>query len=159
MPSRSNSVRVELTAQSQVAVSKLKHADAMPALRKKMREATSPLQPAVRSAARSLPSQFSRYKAKERGGSLRTAVANSIVRKMKFSKRRVSVIIAQVPKGGKSNLATVLDGEKEWNHPTYGHKPEVTQEPHPFFFRTIGKLEPSVNRRIESVLDDFGRSI
>jgi hypothetical protein len=78
---------------------------------------------------------------------------------MKFSGRSVMVVIKSVPSGGKSNLATVLEGSKPWVHPTYGHKPEVTQSPAPFFFGTIEKLEPAVNREIESVLEEFGRML
>lgn len=154
-----NSERVRLTAASKVTIAKLAHADAMPPLRKRMRTATSPITSAVKQAARNIPSTHSRYKAAERGGSLRSAVANTIQRKMKFSTRNVSVIIAQVPSGGKSNLASVLEGVKPWDHPTYGHDPKVHQEPHPFFYDTIEKMEPAVNREIETVLSEFERML
>ena len=159
MPAVSNMARAELTAESRRTIAKLARSDAMPALRKKMRSATSPLQPAVRRAARQTPSTHSRYKAVERGGSLRSAISNTIQRKFKFSGKSVTVIIKQVPSGGKSNLANVLEGTLPWNHPTYGHKPEVTQDPHPFFFETIQKLEPAVNREVEKVLTEFERTL
>jgi hypothetical protein len=142
-----------------VTVAKLRHSDAMPALRREMREATRPLQPGVRQAVRSLPSGHSRYKAAERGGSLRTAVAGSIVRKLRVGQRRVSVVIAEVPRGGKSNLANVLEGTIPWEHPTYGRDPVQHQDPHPFFYNTIEKMVPAINRRIETVLDQFERML
>lgn len=160
MPSTSsNNMRGELTAKSKATIAKLRTADVMPELRREMRVATSPMQPAVRRAVRNIPSTHSRYKAAERGGSLRTAVANSIVRKLRFSTRNVSAVIAQVPRGGKSNLANVLEGTIPWKHPTYGHDPEITQESHPFFFQAIEALLPEVNTRIETVLDKFERKL
>jgi hypothetical protein len=159
MPSKSSSYRAELTAKSMVTIAKLRTADVMPELRAEIRTATNPIQPAVRNAARSIPSGHSRYKAKERGGSLRSAVANTIVRKLKFSSRTVSAVIAQVPHGGKSNLANVLEGTIPWKHPTYGHDPEVEQPPHPFFYRAIETLIPGVNARIETVLEKFERKL
>src|SRR3954452_23134034 len=159
MPARSNPYRTELTAQSKITIAKLRKADVMPELRAEIRTATSPLQPAVRNAARQVPSKYSRYGAKERGGSLRSAVANTVVRKLRFSVRTVSAVIAQIPRGGKSNLANVLEGTIPWKHPTYGHAPEVEQASHPFFFRAIEALVPGVNQRIESVLEKFERKL
>lgn len=157
--SRVNPYRSELTAKSKMTIAKLRTADVMPDLRREVRTATNPIQPAVRNAARQLPSKMSRYGAKERGGSLRSAVANTIIRKLRFSSRNVSAVIAQVPRGGKSNLANVLEGTMPWKHPTYGHAPEVEQQAHPFFFRTIEALVPGINQRIESVLVSFERKL
>lgn len=152
-------VKVVPTPATGRALRKLSRADAMKSLRVRMGVATSPLTPAVKRAARDIPSTHSRYKAQERGGSLRSAVANTIQRKIKFSPRSIIVLIKQVPKGGKSNLASVLEGTKVWQHPTYGHEPEVTQDPHPFFYETIEKMEPAVTREVEKVMRDFERTL
>lgn len=154
-----NPYRAELTAHSRETIAKLRTADVMPELRKEMRIAASPIQPAVRNAARAIPSQHSRYNAKERGGSLRSAVANTVSLSFRFSVRSVSAVIAQKPKGAKSNLARVLEGEIPWKHPTYGHAPEVEQPSHPFFYGTVERLLPAVNHRIESVLEKFERKL
>jgi hypothetical protein len=149
----------ELTPQSRAKLAQLRRLDGMPPLRKRMTIATSPLVAAIKDAVRHLPSSHSRYKTKERGGSLRNAVATTIQRKVRITQRTLLVIIKQVPKGGKSNLASVLEGTKPWIHPTYGHKPEVTQEPEPFFFDTIERTLPSLDREINRVLRDIDRQL
>ena len=149
--------RAELTPEAQRLLLKLKAADAMPAFRVAMKGATSPLVKAAKSAARNLPSGRSRYKSP--GGSLRSAIANSIQSKTKFSARSVLALVKQVPSGGKSNLGTVLEGEKPWVHPTFGHGPEVDQEAHPFFYKTMEEHEPETTARVETVLEDFERRL
>jgi len=150
MPNKS--VHAELTAQSEATIRKLASADAMPILRREMRAATQPLAPAAKRAARNTPSK----RGTKRGvDSLRRAVANSITRKMRLSTKKVMVIIAGVPKGGKSNLGALLEGTKPWDHPTYGHKPDVHQEAHPFFEKAIDQHEADVSRDIARVLDKF----
>jgi len=152
---RNEFATIQMTAQSQAIVKRLKGSDVMPDLRREMRAATQPLQPAARQAARRLPSQRRRTKV----DSLRTAIANAITRKLKLSQRQVLVAIVAIPKGGKSNLARALEGEIPWEHPTYGHDPIVTQEAHPFFKKTLDKYEPSVTRAIEGVLTKFERRL
>lgn len=159
MAGATNAHRAELTAQSRITIAKMRAADAMPDLRREMKTATSPAVPAVKRTVRAIPSSHSRYNAAERGGSLRNAVANTVKQSFRFSARTVSAVIAQVPKGGKSNLGRVLEGEIPWNHPTYGHGPDVTQTPHPFFFRVIEAMLPEINQRIETVLEKFERKL
>ena len=155
MPVGSGIVHAELTAQSEATIRKLAKSDAMPILRREMRSATQPLVPAAKQAARQLPS--SRATKKARGGdvSLRRAVANSITRKMRLTGKIVQIAIIGVPKGGKSNLGSVLEGIKPWTHPVYGRTPAITQKPHPFFLKALEEHEPAVTRDIERVLDKF----
>ena len=157
MPAASPFIEGKLTTESRLKLARLKHAEVMPALRKTMRASTNPLVSAVRRAARDTPSTHSRYKSQERGGSLRSAVANTVTKKMKFNQRNVFVLIKQVPKGGKSNLGRVLEGSLPWAHPTYGHKPEVTQDSHPFFYNTIEKQLPRIEREMNTVLKELDR--
>jgi len=159
MPTGSKVIHGELTAQSQATIKKLAGSDAMPELRRSMRAATQPLAPAAKRAARNLPSKRATKKARGGDVSLRRAVANSITRKMRFSATFVQVAIIGVPKGGKANLGSVLEGIKPWVHPTYGHEPEVTQKSHPFFKEAIDEHEAEVTREIARVLDRFEQTL
>lgn len=148
------STKVEITAETIRTVAKLKGSDAMPDLRRQMRAATSAMQPAVRAAVRATPSAKKRDR-----DSLRSAVASSVQRKIKLSTKKVLVVITCVPRGGKSNLARVLEGDIIWRHPVYGHLPEIYQTPHPFFWQTVENLIPETNSQIESVLENFERKL
>lgn len=152
-----SAVRVELTEQGKRAVAKMLEVDAMPELRKEMREATEEIQPALRAAVKETPSKQKLGTVK--GGSLRAAVALSIKRVIKLGKRDVAVLIVWKPAGGKSNLGRVLEGEIPWKHPTFGHDPEVTQESHPFFFKTVEKFGPELDRKVTEVLSDIERKL
>lgn len=148
-------MRAELTAESQRTIRKLIGTDAMPLLRAEMKVATAPMVPAVKTAIRSLPSQRSRYKSP--GGSLRNAVANAVQRKMNMNGKNCMILIKVVPKGGKSNLATVMEGTKPWHHPTFGHDPEVDQPSHPVFYKTLDHMAPAVEAKIAIVLSKMDR--
>ena len=147
--------RIVATEQTERTIAKLKGSDAMPQLRREMRAATQPIVPAARKAARQTPSRRKRTKV----DSLRTAVANSITRKIKLSTRRVMIVIVSIPHGGKSNLGSVLEGDKPWRHPTYGHSPEVDQESHPFFAKTIRRYEAPIERSLQRVLTEFEKRL
>jgi hypothetical protein len=150
--------RVELTAQSERTIAKLRGTDIMPDLRKELRNATDEMQPAVRQAARSLPSER-----KGRGGnkstSLRRAIAASVKRRVKVNGREVRVDVYTQPSGGKSNLARCVEGVIPWEHPTYGHKPTVRQNPKPFFYDTIQAMIPKVTARVSLVLSDYEKKL
>jgi hypothetical protein len=157
-PAGYGEIRGELDARSKRTLAKLTRADAKPALRKALVKATTPTQRIVRQAARALPSKRSRRKTP--GGSLRNAIANSVTRKIKISLKGIAVIITVVPRGGKSNLGKVFEGEiSPWRHPTFGHAPEVEQAPEPFFYRTINEQLPVVALEIERALDEFEKSL
>jgi hypothetical protein len=150
--------RAELTPEAQRLILKLKTSDAMPGLRKEMRAAGAPMVQEAKRAARQLPSGRSRYKTP--GGSLRNAIANSIQQKLRLSARTVLLLVKQVPQGGKSNLGNVVEGTiSPWEHPTFGHKPKVTQQAEPFFYKTLDRMEPETSARIERVLDDFEKRL
>lgn len=150
-------VRFEMTEQAQRVVAKLIKANAMPALRKQISEATAPILPAMRAEVKQSPSQFKATT--EKGGSLRAAVAAAMKRSIRLSRRTVSVSIQNVPHGGKSNLARVFEGELPWEHPTFGHAPRVTQPSHPFFFRTVEKFGPAIEAKVRTVLSTFEREL
>lgn len=149
------SPHVNITGEA--TVKKLAGTDVMPAFRKRMRAASRDLVPAVKVAILNTPSR--RAASKNTGDSLRAAVAASVQRKVKLGKSKVLIVIAMVPKGGKSNLASVLEGTKDWHHPVYGHKPDKHQASHSYFFHTIDALSAGVGTQIDSVLNDFEREI
>lgn len=154
----SENVRLELTEQSRRVLASMQKADALPDLRKALIEASEPMVPAVKRAARGLPSTRSRKNTP--GTSLRNALANAVKRKIKLtSKRTPLVLITNIPQGAKSNLARAVEGEIPWEHPVFGHPPNVTQEPMPFFYRTLNKYAPFVETRVRAVLDQFERKI
>lgn len=150
-------VQLSLSEQSKRTLAKLVTAEATKDLRKELTGATAGIVPAVRQAARDLPS--SRKRASRKNGSLRSAIAYAITRKIKVSTRKIMVVITSVPRGGKSNLARAVEGDIPWKHPVYGRQPDVTQEPHPFFYRTVQKFGPEVESRVRSVLVEFERKL
>jgi len=153
----SGSIRGELDAQGLRTLRKLQQANAKPALRKALLKATAPSQRLVRQAARALPSGRSRRNTP--GGSLRNAIANSVTRKVKLTSRSMMILITVVPRGGKSNLGRVLEGEIPWEHPTFGHGPVVQQKPEPFFYETMEKQQPYIATEISLALSEFERSL
>ena len=157
MAATSSPIRVELTEQGRRTVAKMLAIDAMPELRREMREATDEIQPALRAAVKETPSK--QKVATEKKGSLRGAVAMSMKRVIKLGKRDVTVLIVNKPHGGKSNLARVLEGEIPWKHPTYGHDPVVDQDSHPFFWKTVERFAPELDRKVTEVLSDIERKL
>jgi hypothetical protein len=150
-------ITVELTEQGRHAVAKMKAIDAMPELRREMRDATDMIQPALREAVKAIPSKVK--VSSEKKGSLRAAVAMSMKRIIKLGVRDVVVLITYKPHGGKSNLGRVLEGEIPWKHPTYGHDPTVDQSSHPYFFQTVEKFGPELDAKVSKVLADIERKL
>lgn len=124
-------------------------------LKRAVRDATSDAVPTVRRAIMSQPSS-SDHKGK---ASLRRAVAMAVKRTVKLSKTKAEVSVAWVPQGGLSNLGRVLEGVIPWKHPTYGHRPEVTQSPHPFFYVHLNRIAENVQRRIMQVAAEYERKL
>jgi hypothetical protein len=153
----SDPYRMQLTAQSERTLRNLQRCDAMPELRVALKLAAKPMVADAKDAARNLPSKRKRVGAAS--GSLRSAVANSIISKIRFTKRDAVVLIKAVPRGGKSNLSRLVEGEIPWEHPTYGHKPEDTQAATPFFYKAMEKHAPLVERIIRDVLVKFERKL
>jgi len=154
---QSADVRAELTAESKRVIEKAIKFNAMPTLRRELTAATQPLAPAVKRVVRSLPS--SRKRVGEKGGSLRSAVANAVTRKIKLSRRSMLILVTSIPHGGKSNLARAFEGEIPWRHPVFGHEPTVDQESHPFFYKTLKKYEPIIAARVKAALDKVERKL
>jgi hypothetical protein len=144
---------LRLDSKSKPTVIKLENADAAKELRKALMEATGPLVPAVKAAARRLPSRDKRTR-----GSLRSAIANAVKREVKVNTREVSISVASVPSGGKSNLARLVEGEILWAHPVFG-RGKVTQPPHPYFYKTIDAYAPGIDTRVNRVLDDLEKKL
>lgn len=153
-------IKIDLSAHSKKILKNLETAELMPILRKEMRHATAPVAPKVREAARNLPSQNT-TKRREKGTSLRREVAKIIRMKLRINPREIMVAIIAVPHGGKSNLARVLEGElSPWKVKVFGHDgTEHEQAHHSFFYPTIVKLLPGIERDIESVLTKFEKQI
>lgn len=152
---RTSSLKAELDAQSKRTLAKLSKADPMKPIRKNLMLATQPIVPAEKAAARTLPSKDKRTR-----DSLRTALANAVTRKVRVSHASIAVIIGVLSKGGKANLARVVEGEiGPWQHPTYGHDPKVTQASHAWFYPTIQKMVRGVSNQIEKVLSDVEKQL
>lgn len=154
----SKAIQFGLSAESKKTIAKLSTADFKPEIRKGLRDASAPLQAAVRNAVRHLPASRKRSKDSP-GGSLRSAVASAVVRRIKVTPTEQFVIIMVRPRGGKSNLARALEGEIPWAHPTYGHEPVVTQDPQPFFYSTIETKEPGMETAIEHILSAVDKQL
>lgn len=152
-------VRLEMTAETKRALRKLQQLDIMPDLRRELRAVTQPMVTAVRRAVRAIPSSRTRRQAKDLGGSLRTAVAMAVKQKVKASGRQVVAAVVVNSKGGKANLARVLEGTIPWKHQTYGHEPEVTQESHPYFYGTLEPYGHDAYKRIEYLIDTIEKKL
>lgn len=152
-------IKIDLSAHSKQVLKNLEKAELMPILRKEMRHATTGVAPKVREAVRNLPSQNT-AKRREKGTSLRRSVASIIRMKIRINPREIMVAIIAVPHGGKSNLVRLLEGSIPWWHPTFGQEDnKKEQAPHPFFYNTIEKLLPGIERDIEQVLTKFEKQI
>jgi len=151
-------IRVELTAQSERVLLKMRKFDAMPQVRREIIAAMKPMASAAKRAVRNAPSKRT-SKRDSPGGSLRSAIARAITTKVRFSRRNIMALVTVVPHGGKANLARAYEGEIPWDHPTFGHDPEQHQEPNPFFYRTLDKYEPVIAARVKAVLDKLEREL
>jgi hypothetical protein len=152
----SSSISLKLSDEARRNINKLRTADLLPELRRQMSTATNGAVPVVRKAARSIPSHDTKKRTKL---SLRSQLASAVGRRIYLDGRRVTVAIVSAPRGGLSNLARCVEGEIPWQHPFFGHKPEVTQPPKPYFYPALEALGPEFGRKIEQVLDDFDRKM
>jgi hypothetical protein len=129
---------------------------------KRMRQTMKPIVPDMRRAIRAIPShgddERSKQAIQDRPRGLRDAAARGVQVKVSFSGSKVSARIRIDPRHfppGQKALPKLLDGTKpNWKHPTYGHKPNVTQRPHPFFTQTIRRHETGVRAEMAKVLSD-----
>jgi hypothetical protein len=148
-------VTMTLSPKSRENLERLGSKDIKPALRKALIAGTSPAVSEVRKAARNLESK-SKKRTKE---SLRSQLAAAVQRKIGLSRRGVYVLIKSVPMGGLSNLARAIEGEIPLMHPTFGHKPDVTQSPKPYFYKTLEKIIPGVDIQVKKAFIKFEKEI
>jgi hypothetical protein len=146
---------VNLSAEARKHINNMRTADLLPALKKQMRTATNGAVPKVRLAARHIPS----HNKKRSKGSLRSQLASAVSRRIYYDQRSISVVIASVPKGGLSNLARCVEGDIPWQHPFFGHPPEVQQNAKPYFYAALELLAPGFVKQVEKALDDFERML
>ena len=155
---QSSDIRAELTADSKRLVEKAIKFNAMPELRREIAAAMRPLAMAAKRVVRNAPSKRT-SKRNAPGGSLRVAIANAITTKIRLSRRSILALVTVVPQGGKSNLARAYEGEIPWDHPVFGHDPTVSQEPNPFFYRTLNKYAPLIEARVRAVMINLERKL
>jgi len=156
LTSKNSGCSAELTAESRRHLEKLAKADLMKDLRAQMMAATQPLAPAVKSVARQ---KIHAPGTRRNKTSLSSQVANAVQRSVVASSRTISVTVAMICKGNLSNLARAVEGEIPWVHPTFGHEPQVTQRPRPFFYHTLETMMPKVTQQIESVFSKLEKRL
>ena len=144
-------ITMTLTPQSKRELEKLGKARLAPELRRALYTSTSGAVPAVRAAARNLPSKQKTRTKK----SLRSQLAMACQRRIKATSRGVYVAIVSAPRGGLSNLARAVEGEIPWHHPTFGGPPEVDQPHMPYFYETLDKILPGVEASVGEALIKF----
>ena len=108
------------------------------AYRRELRAAAAPMVPAVRAAIAAIPA----------AGPASTGLRKRLQRATRLQSRttgkyagiRVLVDPKKMPSGEKS-LPEEMEGTKRWRHPVFGNRSSwVTQQPHPYFFKTVEPL-------------------
>jgi hypothetical protein len=134
---------------------------------RRMRQEMKPIVPDMRRQIRAIPShgddERSKRSIQDRPRGLRDAAARGVQVKVSLSGSKVSARIRIDPRHfppGQKALPKLLDGTKpSWKHPTYGHKPNVVQRPHPFFRQTIHRHEGPVRAAMQKVLADMAAAL
>ncbi|HEY9367932.1 hypothetical protein [Streptomyces sp.] len=131
-------------------------------LRRELTETARPVAAAVRASVRATPSKGQTGRAGRR--SLRAKIAAATEVKVRTT-RRPTVVVWVNPQRmppGEGNLPGYLDGRKpftRWRHQTYGHRPWVTQRPHPYFDRATSSAAPAAQRAGARVVDQISKEI
>jgi predicted deacylase len=157
MPGSNADFWLDPSAECKMKLEQMKRATITPEMRRNITVATSSAVPALKAAARSLPSQ-----GKYARGGLRADLAKGVKRIIKGSFHSVTATIAI--KGGKSaplaNLGRAVEGEIVWTHPVFGNPgTEVTQTAKPFFYRTMNAMLPIMNRAFKRAGKDYERKL
>lgn len=125
--------------------------------RQELRAAAAPLVPAVRASIAAIPVKgtsgstgLRQRLQKATRLQVRTAGRNAMV--------RIRVDGARMPSGERS-LPEMMEGTKRWRHPTYGHEPWKTQDPHPYFFKVVRPLGTTSRVAVNRVVDSITRDI
>lgn len=117
----------------------------------------------VKTAIRAIPSKNQNRRRGKR--SLRSAMVRATDwRYSRFGRldTGVSVFVspARMPPG-QGGLPALMEGERRWTHPTFGHKPNVFQAPHPYFAvatRTAERDAEAIgNHCVNVIADDIER--
>lgn len=149
-------VSLKPTVETEKTLRKLVEADIRSDLRKRMMGATQPLVPAVKAAARH---KVHAPGTRRNKASLSSQVANAVTRSITLAGGRILASIDLKAKGNLSNLARAVEGDIPWNHPTFGHDPQVSQPHRPFFYATLTALMPQVSREIEKIFGDLEKKL
>jgi hypothetical protein len=124
--------------------------------RRELRKAAAPLVPAVRAAIADIPTTGDRHTG------LRKRLQKATRLKVKTTGREAGVSILVDPKkmpDHEKSLPQAMEGLKRWRHPVFGHDVWVTQEPSPYFFRTVRPLGVSSRVAVNRVVDGITREI
>jgi hypothetical protein len=148
---------IDPTVECKRKLEQMKRSTITPEMRRNITVATSTVTPALKAAARSLPSQ-----AKYARGGLRSDLAKGVKRFIKGGFRSVTATFAI--KGGRgaplANLGRAVEGEITWTHPVFGNPgTEVTQTAKPFFYRTINAMLPLMKRAFDRAAKDYERKL
>lgn len=147
-------------------------------LTKALNESVKPIVPEVRRAALAIPAKDSgeisqaslsragKVRAKSFGAALgrsglRARISAAVRTSTRITPRSVSLAIrvdsSQLP-DDQRRLPKYMDGIGRWRHPTWGHDPWVTQDPHPYFRKTILPHIPEVYARVRRVMAETSRA-
>jgi hypothetical protein len=131
-------------------------------LRRELADVARPVAAAVRASVRATPSKGQTARMGRR--SLRSKIARATEVKVRTT-RRPTVLVwvnpAAMPPGEK-NLGGYLDGRRpfqRWRHRTFGHRPWVTQQPHPYFDRATRQAAPAAERGTARVAEEISKEI
>jgi hypothetical protein len=153
MSSRHGEFSVELTAESRRTLGKLRNLNALPEIRRSLRLATSDVAPAVKQAARGLPSKRA-YKA----DGLRARLARAVTRRVSASRNSISVYVTLANRP--NTPANGVEGTVKGRHPLFGDRGHwYPIEPTPFFYDTLRRLEANVSRRVSEALREIERKL
>ncbi|MGW0764652.1 hypothetical protein [Streptomyces sp. NPDC002676] len=127
-------------------------------LTKELRAAGKPLVPRVRSAARATPS-----KRPYRPDGLRGTLSKAVKLQVRTSGRDAGVTLRvdgrKMPAHMKA-LPKYMEGKKKpWRHRVYGRDVWVTQEPHPFFYKSLQASGPLARAAVNRVVDGIKRDL
>ena len=124
---------------------------------RELRAVAAPFVPAVRAAVLSAPVKG------EGSTGLRARLARATRLQVRTVGRQAGVRILVDPKrmpDGEKALPEEFEGTKRWRHPVYGNRDVwITQDPKPFFFRTVRPLGPASRVAVGRILDKISKDI
>lgn len=124
--------------------------------RSELRKAAAPMVPAVRASIAAIPAKGPRSTGLRQR--LQRATRLSVKTVGRGASVQVLVDSKRMPDGEKA-LPKDMEGLQRWRHPTFGHEPWKTQEPHPYFFRVVRPLGASSRVAVGRVVSSISRDI